>query len=77
VAVLVEDNGRGFDPDHLARGMDSEQGFGLLGIRERARLLGGSLTISSTPGVGTSLRVLVPYEAGSRTLKTTALGELT
>jgi signal transduction histidine kinase len=77
VAVIVEDNGRGFDPDDLASGMDSDRGFGLLGIRERARLLGGSLTLSSTPGAGTSLRVVVPYEAGSRTLKTTALGELT
>lgn len=66
VAVDVEDDGDGFDPGQLAKREGGEQGFGLLGIRERARLLGGSLTISSTPGVGTSLRVVVPYEASMR-----------
>jgi signal transduction histidine kinase/putative methionine-R-sulfoxide reductase with GAF domain len=63
VAVIIDDDGQGFDPAQLSRGDGGEQGFGLLGIRERARLLGGSLAISSTPGLGTSLRVVVPYEA--------------
>ena len=63
VAVLVEDDGEGFDPSAPPRGDGSEQGFGLLGIRERARLLGGSLRLSSTPGVGARLQVVVPYEA--------------
>ncbi|MEX2426320.1 MAG: GAF domain-containing protein [Thermomicrobiaceae bacterium] len=63
VALLVEDNGHGFDPAQLTRNDGALDGFGLLGIRERARLLGGSLTISSTPGEGTRLRVVVPHEA--------------
>jgi signal transduction histidine kinase len=63
VTVEVTDNGAGFEPDHLSRDRENDQGFGLLGIRERARLLGGSLMISSKPGAGTALRVTVPHEA--------------
>jgi signal transduction histidine kinase len=63
VSLTVEDNGVGFDPAQLSPLDPTSSGFGLLGIRERARLLGGSLTISSTPDTGTVLRVVVPYEA--------------
>lgn len=62
VALAVEDDGYGFDPSSLALQEHGTSGFGLVGIRERARLLGGSLTISSNPGYGTSIRVTVPYE---------------
>jgi len=51
----VSDNGSGFDPD-VAR----DSCFGLLGIRERARLLGGTCVIDSRPGEGTRIRVSVP-----------------
>jgi signal transduction histidine kinase len=68
VSLMVDDNGCGFDPGQLAHGDPAAQGFGLVGIRERARLLGGTLTISSTPGMGTRLRVVVPYEARSHAI---------
>ena len=56
LVVLVKDDGRGF---RLPRGSELS-GLGLLGIRERALLLGGNLSLSSEPGRGSTLRVTVP-----------------
>ncbi len=54
VRVTVSDDGAGFDPGAV-RG-----GFGLLGMRERVELLGGTLRIDSTPGGGTTLEISLP-----------------
>lgn len=64
VQLDVRDNGRGFDPDLVAR-LETERqgGWGLVGIRERALLLGGSCRIDTAPGAGTQLQVLVPLPA--------------
>lgn len=59
VRLRICDDGMGFDPSH-ARSASAEGGFGLLGLRERARLLGGSLKIESEPGHGTVLEVEIP-----------------
>ncbi len=61
VSVVVEDNGRGFDPDRVLQ-TDKTSGWGLLGIQERARLLGGRCELDSAPGNGTRVRVTVPLE---------------
>ena len=53
--LKVRDNGIGFNVE--ARKQDS---FGLVGIRERAQLLGGELAIESKPGEGTEIRVKIP-----------------
>ena len=53
--VQVEDWGIGFDPDNV-----TSQHFGLHGIRERARLLGGLANIDSQPGSGTRVLVELP-----------------
>ena len=55
--VIVEDNGAGFDPD----GVVQSERLGLVGIRERAEMIGGRLVIESDVGSGTTLRVEVPY----------------
>lgn len=55
VMVMVEDDGVGFEPDVLQRG----EHFGLLGIRERAEALGGTLTVESALGAGTTVVVEV------------------
>ncbi len=62
VLVLVEDDGQGFDPDSLKLPQDSGRGLGLLGMRERAELFGGTVEIESSPGQGARIRVRVPLE---------------
>jgi signal transduction histidine kinase len=63
VSLDVTDDGCGFDPSEaLKRG-----GLGLIGMRERAEALGGSLAIESTPGEGTAVAVTLPaIEAAAR-----------
>ena len=58
VELVVEDDGRGFDTEALAKGR-----FGLVGLNERARLIGGTLEVCSVPGEGTELKITVPLEA--------------
>jgi len=56
VTLTIEDNGRGFGPE--ARGANSSRsGFGLTGMAERARLLGGEFKVRSVPGRGTTVTV--------------------
>ena len=55
VNALVEDDGKGFEPRHAR-----SDGLGLVGMRERLALLGGTLAIESKPGGGTSLLAFVP-----------------
>ncbi len=51
VMAMVEDDGIGFDPDCIQIG----EHFGLLGLRERAEALDGTLTVESAPGAGTTV----------------------
>jgi signal transduction histidine kinase len=53
--VVVEDDGSGFDPGALREGA-----LGLAGMRERVALVGGRLTVESSPGAGTTLVAEVP-----------------
>ncbi len=67
LAVVVEDDGRGFDAAALAAGRVSDRGLGLTTMEERARMLGGSLAIASAAGKGTRVTLRVPVEtAGGR-----------
>ena len=63
ISIVVRDDGVGFDMD------ERPTGFGLIGMRERVALAGGSLTIVSTPGVGTVLRGRIPVERPARGLR--------
>jgi two-component system, NarL family, sensor histidine kinase UhpB len=54
VELEVSDDGRGFAFDQ------AEQGLGIAGMRERALLIGGELTIESRPGQGTTVRLSLP-----------------
>jgi two-component system sensor histidine kinase UhpB len=56
VELRVRDNGRGFDT--ASGGADG--GIGLSGMAERARLVGGELTVTSSPGSGTRVRLYIP-----------------
>lgn len=58
--LLVEDDGKGFDPQRASWDAVELQRLGLLGMRERAELLGGQVRIDSAPGKGTRLEVTIP-----------------
>ncbi|MDQ6909173.1 MAG: GAF domain-containing sensor histidine kinase [Actinomycetota bacterium] len=57
--LVVEDDGRGFVQDVVA-GADERHSYGLVGMQERAELIGATLTVASIPGDGTSVEVAVP-----------------
>lgn len=65
VFMSFQDDGQGLDVEQVLRGEGPARGWGLLGMRERAALLGGSLHIDSGPARGTRIRVEVPvYREG-------------
>ncbi|MGI8467661.1 MAG: ATP-binding protein, partial [Pyrinomonadaceae bacterium] len=59
IIFQVEDNGRGFDEQALS----NPHSFGILGMRERARLLGGTVEISRVESGGTRVSVSIPHGA--------------
>ena len=61
VVLIVEDNGAGFNLNEDVRGED-HKGMGLIGMRERAALVGGTLQIESQPESGTTIFVRVPVK---------------
>lgn len=56
VRVLIEDDGTGFDPSRVHK----RDHYGLLGMRERTEALGGTLTVESSHGKGTTIAAEVP-----------------
>jgi len=62
VVAEISDRGKGFP---LATAVDGQRGLGLIGMQERATMIGGRITLDSVPGEGTKIRVVVP-----RTLET-------
>ncbi len=58
VVAVIEDDGRGFDPVAPR----PEKRFGIVGMRERVEHVGGELSVQSSPGNGTSVRVVIPRE---------------
>jgi len=60
VRLRIEDDGVGFRPPKLTDDLRAEDGLGLIGMHERARLLGGSLHIESVQGEGTIVIAEIP-----------------
>jgi chemotaxis family two-component system sensor kinase Cph1 len=60
VRLIVEDDGTGFVQDHSGVPGAPTSGFGLLGMRERLVLVGGSLVIETAPDRGTALFCRIP-----------------
>ncbi|TFW36227.1 histidine kinase [Massilia horti] len=56
VSMMVSDNGRGLQPG----GRHKPGSFGLVGIEERVRMLGGVFRVNSMPGAGTTINVSIP-----------------
>ncbi|MDE2571117.1 MAG: GAF domain-containing sensor histidine kinase [bacterium] len=67
LTVEVRDDGRGFSPRSQRRYRNAAH-FGVAGMKERAKLLGGTLAVRSAPGHGTSIRVLIPLPLEVRAL---------
>ncbi|MEK4459486.1 MULTISPECIES: sensor histidine kinase [Paenibacillus] len=61
IYIEIRDDGKGFNPDIIARRSGH---YGLIGIHERARLLGGTIQINSTAQEGTSIKVEAPLTKG-------------
>ena len=64
VTLLVQDDGEGFDLAEVERA-GALHGMGLRGMAERARLLGGTVDVESTPGWGTRVRAELPHPGGA------------
>jgi len=63
VRLIIEDNGKGFDAETMMmKASGTERRLGLLGMRERVMLVGGTLNIESTPGAGTTIYVKIPVQ---------------
>lgn len=63
VRVTLRDNGRGFDPARVAPA-EPGHGFGLVGMSERVRMMGGTMAVESAPGQGTTITIVVPGASG-------------
>lgn len=59
--LIVEDDGCGFDVNAVMKNAETEHRLGLLGMKERVALVGGSLSIESDPDRGTTLYVRIPF----------------
>ncbi|MGH7598544.1 MAG: histidine kinase [bacterium] len=65
MALVVTDNGKGFEPENIPRQEDSGSGLGLLDMKERAELLGGSFRIDSALHRGTTINVVIPFNGSN------------
>ena len=64
VHLIVRDSGKGFDLEAAMEGT----GLGLTSMRERVRLVNGSISIKSEPMSGTAIEVVVPFDRQSQEL---------
>jgi signal transduction histidine kinase len=60
VRMEIRDDGHGFDPDAVVPDEEGRSGIGVVGMRERLRLLGGRLELESTRGGPTVVRAILP-----------------
>jgi len=66
MVLRIRDNGRGFDPKNPAL----SKSLGLLGMRERAAILSGAVSISSAPGTGTTVTAWIPLQSPQKSVAT-------
>jgi signal transduction histidine kinase len=63
IEFIIQDHGQGFDLNAVYSLKSSEKGLGLAGMKERTFLSGGSMSIQSTQGIGTTIRASWPVSA--------------
>jgi signal transduction histidine kinase len=64
ISLIIEDDGAGFDTATMFQAARSRGKLGLLGMRERIAMVGGTIEIESNPGAGTTIFARIPFEAG-------------
>ena len=62
VRIVIEDDGRGFEPGEVGSRAPEQPGFGLTSIGERVKMLGGTWQIRSAPGQGARIEIELPIE---------------
>jgi signal transduction histidine kinase len=61
VSLSIEDDGEGFDTATAFENTMTGRGLGIIGMKERASLLNGRLTVCSAPGAGTLVFCSIPF----------------
>ena len=69
MTVVVSDSGCGFDSTNPLDTLFAHHGFGLSSIYERMTIIGGAMTIESSPGNGTSITLTMPYNTATKERK--------
>jgi signal transduction histidine kinase len=64
VVVTVKDDGKSFQVERVLHAKGNKR-LGLLGMRERVEMVGGSFRVESTPGSGTTIRAEIPRSVGN------------
>lgn len=62
IKIVIEDKGKGFNPEQNLYDPNESSGFGLFNIRERLDLLGGTIEIKSEPNRGTRVELIAPLK---------------
>jgi signal transduction histidine kinase len=62
--AIIEDNGKGFEVDKISGGISGPHHLGLLGMKERVALAGGTFELESSVGQGTALFIRIPLPSG-------------
>lgn len=65
VRMRIKDDGKAFDAAHLWQAKNGRR-LGLLGMRERVEMVGGTFTVESAPGHGTSIITQIPFNSGAK-----------
>jgi len=65
ITISVRDDGRGFDVGGTLEGAAAEGHMGVIGMRERVRAHGGTFQVTSSPGLGTTVTVDIPFDPDS------------
>jgi signal transduction histidine kinase len=68
VVAVVEDDGEGFDPEATTPPPGGRRPLGIIGMRERVALLGGTLEVESVPGAGTTVFARIPLRSAGGTV---------
>jgi signal transduction histidine kinase len=74
--VIIADDGKGFDVDKVMSNYEQQGSLGMVNIWEQADLVGGELTLESTPGYGTRIIIYVPKAKKERMKKRGTAGRL-